>query len=217
MLKQSPKNKKVVNISKGTIGIDEVGRGPLAGPITVCAFYLEDEKAALKDLFQNIIRDSKKLNKHNRYNIYKTIRKKRYNKIKMEYAIASRSARYIDTYGISRATSSCIGSCLRKLEKKGIAISNVKIRLDAGLVVPLEDLQQESFIKGDERFVEIALASIMAKVTRDRYMNSLSKVHTEYGWDQNVGYGTKQHREAIKNRGITDFHRKSFLKEFSKF
>ncbi len=202
---------------KGVIGIDEVGRGPLAGPVTLCAFYLEDEKEALKEIFGSTIRDSKKLNKTNRLNIYKTIRKNRLIKTRMEYAISSRSAEYIDRYGISEAVRKCLLSCMRTLVKKGVQVEHLTIRLDAGLKIPNKNLTQESFVKGDERFVEIALASIMAKVSRDMYMEKLTKEHNEYGWERNAGYGTVDHREAIKNIGITKYHRRTYLKAFQLF
>lgn len=209
--------KRAKNLSRGVIGIDEVGRGPLAGPITVCAFYIEDEKEVRKSIFENTIRDSKKLKKDNRLNIYKIIRKKRKLKSRIEYALSSRSAKHIDMHGIAASTQACVVSCLSQLEKKGVSVANALIRLDAGLKTGQQSLQEKSFVKGDERFTEIALASIMAKVQRDGYMKKLSKMHTEYGWERNAGYGTKEHRDAIKNLGITEYHRKSYLKNFQPF
>ncbi len=202
---------------KGVIGVDEVGRGPLAGPVTLCAFYVEDEKEALKEIFNNTIRDSKKLNKTKRLNIYQIIRKNRLIKTRVEYAISSRSAEYIDKYGISHAVRQCLLSCMRILAKKGVEIEKLTVRLDAGLKIPLENITQQSFVKGDERFVEIALASIMAKVSRDMYMEKLTKEHNQYGWERNVGYGTVDHREAIKKIGITKYHRRTYLKAFKLF
>lgn len=207
---------KKVLLRKGVIGIDEVGRGPLAGPVTVCAFYVEDEKRTKKYFFENIIRDSKKVNKDFRNNIYRTILQNRKIKNDISYAISSRSAEYIDAYGIVNAVSTCVRSCLIQLQKKGIDVSNTKIRLDAGIVLE-NHAYQDSFVKGDERFVEIALASIMAKVARDRYMTRLGNNYSFYGWDKNVGYGTKAHRDAISKYGITKYHRKSFLKAFKLF
>lgn len=209
--------KKVAKKIKGVIGIDEVGRGPLAGPVTVCAFYIKDEKRVRKEIFSDSIRDSKKLTKGLRYRIYQTIRNKRYLNTKLIYAVSSRDAAFIDAYGISKATRSCVLSCMRSLSKQGIDIEDAQINLDAGLAVPIKNLRQQSFVKGDEKFTEIALASIMAKVTRDMYMERLAKRHNEYGWERNVGYGTKDHREAIRNVGITKYHRRTFLKAFELF
>jgi ribonuclease HII len=198
---------------KGVIGIDEVGRGPLAGPITVCAVYIEDETRILKDIFHDTIRDSKSISKHLRSNIYQTIRKNRYSNTRVEYAITSKSAAYIDAHGIQKATKDCIEACMISLKKKGIEITQVSVRLDAGLVVPFE-CAQEQFIKGDERYVEIALASILAKEHRDAYMKNIAKAYSGYEWEYNVGYGTKRHREAILQRGVTKYHRMSYLKAF---
>lgn len=198
----------------GVIGIDEVGRGPLAGPVTVCAVYIEDEKKVKSSIFSDTIRDSKKITKVSRYNIYRTIRYKRKLETNIYYALSSRSAEYIDTHGISKAVRQCLLSCIRTLIKKGVKVEEIDIRLDAGLIIPLEKLKQKSFIKGDERFTEIALASILAKVSRDSYMERLAKQHIEYGWERNVGYGTEYHRRAIRNIGVTKYHRKSYLKGF---
>jgi ribonuclease HII len=202
---------------KGTIGIDEVGRGPLAGPITVCACYVENKKAVLQDIFEGMIRDSKKIKKGLRLNIYQTVRYKRYLKSKIEYCVSSRSAAYIDRHGISKAAEACVRSCVLGLIKKGVDLHTVSIKLDAGLRVKGVTTKQESFIKGDERFVEIALASIVAKESRDAYMTKLGKTHRGYGWETNAGYGTKSHRESIKKEGVTKFHRKSYLKAFKLF
>jgi ribonuclease HII len=199
---------------KGVIGIDEVGRGPLAGPLTLCACYIEDEKKVLEDIFQNTIRDSKKLTKSLRNNIYQTIKENRYSNTRIEYAISSRSAQYIDKHGLAMAAKACVRSCLRSLRQKGIALEEVSIRLDAGLSVPIKSLAYTSHIKGDESYVEIALASIMAKVQRDAYMDRLSRSHREYAWSTNAGYGTREHRKAIETIGTTKYHRISFLKGF---
>lgn len=202
---------------KGSIGIDEVGRGPLAGPVTVCACFVEDENEVKQVIFGNTVRDSKKIQKSLRNNIYLTIRQNRLLKTKIKYVVSSRSATYIDTYGISKAVQACLLTCLNSLLKQGVDITKIPIRLDAGLKVPLNNVQQESFVKGDERFTEIALASIIAKVTRDTYMERLAKTHHEYGWEKNVGYGTKTHRDSIRKNGITKYHRKSYLKAFKQF
>lgn len=198
----------------GVIGIDEVGRGPLAGPVTVCAVYIEDETTLLRDIFQNTIRDSKKINKSLRNNIYQTIRYNRYSKTRVEYAVYSRSAAFIDKYGIQRAIRHCVKSCVKSLKKKGIDITLLPVRLDAGLTVPFEGIQQESFIKGDEKYVEIALASILAKEHRDAYMRRISARYKGYLWESNAGYGTKDHKRALEMLGPTKHHRLTYLKGF---
>jgi ribonuclease HII len=200
--------------SKGVIGIDEVGRGPLAGPITLCAAYIMEPEATLKDLFQNTIRDSKSINKSLRNNIYQIVRKKRKLDSSIIYTISSRSSAYIDKHGLTKSVNACLLDCIHKLSKKGVDVYALTINLDAGLKIPLENVVQRSFIKGDERFIEIALASIMAKEWRDAYMRRLSDIFPNYNWHRNVGYGTKQHREAIYLHGLTKYHRRSFLKGF---
>ena len=209
---------KPTKVSKlGVIGIDEVGRGPLAGPVTVCAVYMADGKSIKKEIFSNTIRDSKKLTKAIRNNIYTTIRQKRYLKTNITYAISSRTAACVDSNGIVSAVRACVLSCVRSLAKQGVDVANTEIRLDAGLVVPLAGLKQKSFIKGDEKYVEIAMASILAKVSRDSYMKKLAKTHKVYGWEDNAGYGTSHHRMAIEKYGITKYHRKTYLKAFKQF
>lgn len=204
----------------GVIGLDEVGRGPLAGPVTVCAFYIGDKKLykALKDtIFGDTIKDSKKLTKSLRNKIYLTIRDYRDLEESILFATSSRSAAFIDAYGINNATRACTMSCMRSLAKQGVDIYSATINLDAGLVLPIENPTQKSHIKGDEHFLEIALASIVAKVTRDRFMEKLARTHPEYAWEMNVGYGTKHHRKAIKTKGVTNYHRMSYLKGFKLF
>lgn len=198
---------------KGVIGIDEVGRGPLAGPVTVCAVYLADPNKAKKDYFNNIIRDSKRLGISSRINIFQLIRKNR--KINtIYYAVSSRSAKHVDKHGINKSIHDCMISCLSSLEKDGVDIVKHKINLDGGLKILGRPLNQEAHVRGDEKFTEIALASIIAKVTRDNFMIKLAKLHPEYGFERNVGYGTLEHRDAIKRTGVTEYHRTTYLSSF---
>lgn len=205
------KNKRLSSHNmKEIIGIDEVGRGPLAGPVAVCAVYLKDKTYAKQEYFNNSIRDSKKLTLARRNNIYLIIRKNRkLNNI--DFVVSKRSAKHIDKNGINNSIHSCIISCLSKLEKKGIRINQVKINLDGGLKIKMNNLDQSTYIKGDENYTEIALASIIAKISRDKYMKKLAKECQEYDFENNVGYGTKKHIIAIKKMGITKHHRISYL------
>ncbi len=194
----------------GIIGIDEVGRGPLAGPVTVCAVYLKHEISAKKLYFDNSIRDSKKLTLARRNNIYLIIRKNRkLNNI--DYVVSNRSAKHVDKHGINNSIHSCIISCLAKLDKKGIKINDVKINLDGGLKIKIDNLDQSTHVRGDESHVEIALASIIAKIFRDKYMKKVAKECEGYDFENNVGYGTKKHIIAIKKIGTTKYHRISYL------
>lgn len=199
---------------KGFIGIDEVGRGPLAGPVTVSAVFINDEKYVIKNIFNGKIRDSKKLNKIKREEIFNQIKK--LGDVKIIYVVSSRTALHIDKNGINNSINACIQSCLKslgkKLNQKSIDIKKVPIQLDGGLKLDEEFKNQSTYIKGDEKFVSIALASIVAKVARDKYMKKLAKIYTGYDWHKNVGYGTLSHRKAIRLHGITKYHRKSYLK-----
>ncbi|MEI6811046.1 MAG: ribonuclease HII [Candidatus Nomurabacteria bacterium] len=198
------------NKPTGVIGIDEVGRGPLAGPVTVCAVYLNDEIMAKELYFDNSIRDSKKLSLARRNNVYLIIRKNRkLNNI--DYAVSNRSSKHIDKHGINNSIHSCIVSCLIKLEKKGVKINHVKINLDGGLKIKMDNLDQSTHIRGDESYVHIALASIIAKISRDKYMQKVASKCKGYDFENNVGYGTKKHIIAIKKMGITKYHRISYL------
>ncbi len=202
---------------KGVIGIDEVGRGPLAGPVTVCAVYIMKPNFVKKHFFHSIVRDSKTIKKSLRNNIYLTIRKNRIIDTTIKYSIKSTSASYIDRYGIQKATQRCIDLCMHDLLKQGAPVMSCIVRTDAGIKVQGMSVRQKSFVKGDERFTEIALASILAKETRDRYMKKLARTYPTYGWEKNVGYGTSKHRNAIRKNGITKYHRTSYLKAFKLF
>jgi ribonuclease HII len=198
---------------KGVIGIDEVGRGPVAGPVTVCAVYLSDSKQAEMEYFNNIVMDSKMLSKDSRFNIFQIIRKNKENS-NLVYAVSSRSAKHVDKHGINKAIHSCMISCLKSLEKKGIKVEELQINLDGGLKIKREGIKQASYIKGDEQFVEIALASIIAKVRRDTYMKRLARLYPLHGFETNVGYGTAKHMKAINEGGLTEYHRMTYLERF---
>ena len=141
---------------------------------------------------------------------------KKNNKDIIIYAIASKSAKYIDVHGISAAAHACVKECLKNLSKNGVNITTVSVNLDAGLYIRDFKGKQSSHVKGDEKYTEIALASIIAKVTRDSYMTRLSRANPGYFWEDNAGYGTLKHRKAIVELGITKYHRISFLNNLYK-
>ena len=193
-------------------GIDEVGRGPIAGPITLCLF-ISGPNLNVKDIFSDgVLKDSKKLKKAQRISIFKTIRK--FRKLKQHditWYISSKPASYIDKYGLTRAIDSCINSCVRRMAKLNPDLNATKFYLDGGLRIKGVSLAQETIIKGDEKCLQIALASIIAKVTRDRYMSRISKKYRNYAWDTNVGYATRTHRELINSHGLSPEHRVNFI------
>lgn len=202
---------------KYIIGIDEVGRGPLAGPVTVAAVAA---RVNLK------LKDSKKLSPKQREIWFDYIKESQKSKAKSQrlyYAIASVSPKVIDRINISKAANLAATRAFQKLVNSYAIASvltknnnvNVKIFLDGGLYLKKLQttnykLKTKTIIRGDEKIPAISLASIVAKVTRDRMMRKLHKKYPRYAFDQHKGYGTKKHFKAIKKYGPSPIHRKSF-------
>lgn len=179
-------------------GIDEAGRGPLAGPV-VCACVIMPLE---KDKIIEGINDSKKLSPSKREKLYDQILK-----TALDYSIVEIDEKIIDEINILNAT---------KLGMKK-ALENLKIKPDIVLIdaVKIEsDIKQENIIKGDALSYNIASASILAKVYRDRLMVELSKKYPQYNFAKHKGYGTKEHIEALKLYGKCPIHRNSFIKNF---
>jgi ribonuclease HII len=193
--------------SKYIIGIDEVGRGPLAGPVAVGAvlIYAEHYKKVAR-LFP-VVKDSKKLSPKARAEWLVKIREaEQAGFLLSSVAFVSPSA--IDKKGIVPT----IRTALARAPFQGKALEKARVLLDGGLCAPAEYKNQKTIIKGDEKELVIALASIVAKVTRDARMVKLVKKFPHYGFEKHKGYGTRLHYAAIKKYGITPHHRKSFLK-----
>jgi len=186
---------------KYIVGIDEVGRGPIAGPVTVGAVLLS-KSYSLRD-FKGL-KDSKKLTENNKEVWFSRVSVMP----DVSYTVSSVSQKVIDSYGIVHAIRLALSRSLKKLD---VEPKDCLVLLDGGLYAPKEFIYQKTIIKGDDKEYAIALASVMAKVTRDRMMVRLSKRFPEYGFDSHKGYGTKKHYEKIKKHGICDLHRKSFL------
>ncbi|MBI2609616.1 ribonuclease HII [Candidatus Giovannonibacteria bacterium] len=189
------------------VGIDEAGRGPLAGPVTVAALVQPVGSKFNKSNFFDGIRDSKKLSAKKRDVWFSKI-KKNHN---FRYSVSCVSNAVIDKKGITYATRLAIKRCLKKLfvTNKLFNYSTIKLLLDGSLHAPSE-YQQETIIKGDEKISVISAASIVAKVTRDRKMMRLAKKFPLYNFDQHKGYGTKLHRELVLKNGLSEIHRVSF-------
>ncbi len=173
-------------------GVDEVGRGPLAGPVVAAAVIID---------INNIpdgINDSKKLSKINRLKISDEIKKYSI------YSIAEASVKEIDEINILQASLLAMKRAIEGLAKKPMTI------LVDGKFKPKTNFQTHSIIKGDTQSLSIAASSIIAKVYRDNLMRDYSKKYPGYLWEKNAGYGTKEHLLAIKKCGITPIHRKSF-------
>jgi ribonuclease HII len=188
------------------VGIDEVGRGPLAGPVTVCAVatpYASYKKARWAGLT-----DSKQLSPKQR-EVWHAKARALEQEGTITIALVSQTAAQIDRKGIS----SCIRACIAKsLEILNLDPTKTKVLLDGGLKAPLEYVDQTTVIKGDQKHKIISLASVIAKVTRDAYMAKMDATYPGYGWARNKGYGTASHYKALKKLYITRLHRKSFLK-----
>ena len=171
-------------------GIDEVGRGPLAGPVVTAAVILPE---AIKGLA-----DSKALSEKRREALFPVI---------MEQAlvgIGAASVREIDHLNILQATMLAMRRAVERLPKTP-TLAMVDGNQNPGL-----GIRTELVIKGDSKIPEILAASIVAKVIRDRLMRKLAQRHPFYGWESNVGYGAKQHRDAMNAQGVTAHHRRSF-------
>lgn len=212
-------NKKI----KYVVGIDEAGRGPLAGPVAVGAilFYVPRSKQnehaelfarrALKKLFPGA-RDSKKLSAKKREEIFAKIKEaERWNSL--QYTVVNQSAKIIDKKGISWAIKNCIKKCLKELK---VNPKRAMILLDGGIKAPEEFIYQKTIIGGDDKEIVISLASICVKVTRDAHMKKLAKKYPLYGLEKHKGYGTLRHRVAIQKHGPSKVHRKTFLKNLTK-
>ena len=180
-------------------GIDEVGRGPLAGPVYAAAVILPADAEIL------YINDSKKLSEKKREELYQEIMEKA-----VSVGIGYSTHERIDEINILQAT----------YEAMAKAVDNLSVKPDILLVdavhIPQLDMYpQESIIKGDAKSVSIAAASIIAKVTRDRLMTELDEKYPGYGFAHNKGYGSADHIEALKKNGPCEIHRRSFIKNFT--
>jgi ribonuclease HII len=194
------------------IGVDEVGRGPVAGPIVFCACAVATDFDVLLLFPKRILKDSKKLSEKAREKIRDAIQPHVESK-EIVYGLGEVHARRIDEVGLVDAIKEAQGEALRKVFEQGVS-QHSRIVLDGGLKV--EGYDSETIIKGDEKVGAIALASIIAKVHRDAYMKAIAKKYVGYGFDSHVGYGTRTHMDAIKKYGLTEEHRKSFLKSIVK-
>ena len=184
------------------IGIDEVGRGPLAGPVVSCACIFLDIK--LKNTELLFINDSKKLSRKKRVLAIKEINKlKTQNKIKFSLGMAS--VNEIDKFNILEATKISMRRAVKKLNQPPTTLI-----IDGNIDLELREYPSKGIIKGDQKSFSISAASIVAKIHRDRYMQFLAYKYPFYGWSSNVGYGTKKHIEQIHKKGISIHHRKSF-------
>ncbi len=193
------------------VGIDEVGRGALAGPVCVGVFVV-DESNSLK-ILDNApygITDSKQITEKRRDVLFQYFLKCKKEKL-CDFVIMSMGADKIDTFGISV----CIKQMIEKgLEKLNLDTKSTLVLLDGGLKAPIA-YDQKTIIKGDVTEFAISCASIVAKVYRDEHMKKQTHLYPDYGFGKHVGYGTQLHRDMIKKYGQSLLHRKTFCKNIT--
>ncbi|MFA6094716.1 MAG: ribonuclease HII [Candidatus Paceibacterota bacterium] len=198
---------------KYIIGIDEVGRGPIAGPVAVGACVLLQK---LPRGFTTGLRDSKKLSEKKREEwLIKMMRAQKEGLL--DFAVSYISHSIIDAKGLSYAIRTALSRALTQVvQRNSLKPECCRVMLDGGLKAPIEFSKQKTIIKGDEKIPVISLASIAAKVSRDTYMKKLAKKYPEYGFEVHKGYGTAKHYENIVAFGQCKIHRISFLKGLTK-
>jgi ribonuclease HII len=194
-----------------TIGIDEVGRGPIAGPVVVCACAIKDGVEILQYFPKGILRDSKKLSEKQRTGILIAIQS-HVEKNEILFGIGKTCAKRVDEIGIVPSLKEAMLQALNVLHNEGVSKDSF-VYLDGSLRAP-EIYKQETVIKGDEKILQISIASIFAKAYRDDLMIELSKEYEGYGFETHVGYGTAAHYKALKEKGLCVLHRKTFLQSF---
>lgn len=187
------------------VGIDEAGRGPLAGPVAVAAVAFLEPLKLKKETFAGI-RDSKQLSQDAREH-FAGVAQSLTEAGVIAYAVSFSSSTYIDRYGIVRAVERALALSLQKL---ALPPRETYIKLDGLLKAPVQYRNQETIIKGDETELPITLAGIIAKVGRDREMVRVAKRYPHYGFEKHKGYGTQAHLEAIRLHGLSSVHRRSF-------
>ena len=180
-------------MKKAIAGVDEVGRGSLVGPVFAATVIFK------KNLNKKKIKDSKQLSKNQRNLLEKYIKK---NSI---WTIGSASLKEIEELNILNASLLAMKRSIKKLRSKSYLIM-----IDGNKLPTMNGYKLKSVIRGDQKVPEISAASIIAKVSRDRLISKMSKKFTNYAWNKNSGYGTKQHLKAIKKFGVTKHHRKTF-------
>jgi len=180
-------------MTKIIAGVDEVGRGSLVGPVYAAAVILN------KKINTKLLKDSKLLSKQNREKLNIYIKKN------SSWSIGKASVKEIEKFNILNASLLAMKRAIKKLDKK----PNLVI-IDGNKTPEIKNYNLKSVIKGDQKIPSVSAASIIAKVSRDKFIKKLSKKFKNYGWENNCGYGTKKHLSALKKFGATHHHRKTF-------
>lgn len=194
---------------KAIAGVDEVGRGPLAGPVVAAAVVLPE------DFDVPGVDDSKKLSEKRREELFVIIKEKA-----VAYGIGMADHKIIDDINILQATKLAMRRAINDLSKKlaesSIGTSKPDYIIFDAMTIDEIDIEQEAVIKGDSKVLSVAAASIVAKVTRDRMMVKYADEYPGYKFEKNKGYGTAEHYAGIRKQGICPIHRKTFLKNINK-
>ena len=184
---------EVKNLMKIIAGVDEVGRGSLIGPVYASAVILK------KSINPKLLKDSKLLSKKKREYLCSYIKKN------STWSIGKASVKEIEKLNILQASLLAMKRAIKKLKKKP-----TYVLIDGNKIPELKNYNLKSVIQGDKKVPSISAASIIAKVSRDKFITALSKKNKGYDWDKNFGYGTRQHLKALKKLGITKHHRRTF-------
>jgi len=202
----SPKKKRLSSKNFLKVGIDEAGRGPLAGPVVVgVVVFLKPVSGKFRGA-----KDSKKISEKKRETWFEVLKKEK-SLGNLDFSVGFSNNQEIDRYGISKSIKLAMGRALNKLN---LNPKKSKVFLDGLLKAPSEFSFQKTIIKGDEKIKIISLASIVAKVSRDRKMRQISMKYKNYGFENHKGYGTSEHLQAIKKYKVSPIHRKTFLNNF---
>ncbi len=188
---------------RAVVGIDEVGRGPLAGPVVACAVCA---KPGLAQLFKIKLRDSKQLTPKQREKLCPILT----THPAIEWGIGSVSPKLIDKINIYQATKLAMKKAVQDLQRKLKKNSIDFLIIDGTMTLEKIQISQKAIVKGDEKVFSCAAASIIAKVTRDRIMLRYHKKYPQYGFNKHKGYGTKLHFKMLKKHGSCPIHRHSF-------
>ncbi len=210
MKQQSPKLEKEREIWRSgyncVVGIDEVGRGPLAGPVVASACFFKEKSGENIEKFLNLgIKDSKKVTPKKREEIFSKLKKSKI----VKYGIGIVDEKTIDKINILQASLLAMKIAFLDLSLK--SEKDVFVLVDGREIIPNISVSQKAIIGGDAKIFSIAAASIIAKVTRDKIMEEYAEKYPEFGFEKHKGYGTKFHFEMIKKYGSCEIHRKSFL------
>lgn len=185
---------KYMNPELTEAGLDEAGRGPLAGPVFAAAVILP------KEFYDPRLDDSKKMSRRNRESLREIIEKEA-----VAWAVEKVKAEEIDRINILKASIKAMQQAVRRLSVKPDFLL-----VDGNRFSPFDNYKYATIIHGDAIYASIAAASVLAKTHRDEYMKELAGQYPNYGWDRNMGYPTAEHIEAIRKYGLTPYHRKSF-------